>query len=187
MYYEQTNVVALRTKKAISEAFLLLIQEREYDEISVSEICLRADVVRKTFYNHFQTKDDLIGFLIQDFTNALESLVDIRTMSVRQMLLIAFQIVMENRDMMLLFHDRGLFRFAHQSLMNYIVRGNLLEKLSEQVEDKRIYKYIAAQIPAVLISVVETWIETGMEESVEFLAELTEQLMIRPDLLSSIL
>ena len=46
--------------------------------------------------------------------------------------------------------------------------------------DSKAYKYIAAQIAAVLISVVETWIENGFEESIEFLAELTDALMYKP-------
>ena len=45
--------------------------------------------------------------------------------------------------------------------------------------DARAYKYIAAQISAVLISVIETWIENGLEEPIEFLAELTEALMYK--------
>ncbi len=101
-------------------------------------------------------------------------------MSVRQILLVAFGRVMENREALLLFYRRGLIRFAHRSIAAYVTKEHILARLDEKAVDARAYKYIAAQISAVLVSVVETWIEHGLEEPIEFLAELTEALMYRP-------
>jgi len=180
MYRTQTNAVAIRTQNAISDAFLSLIQERTYEDISVTDICRRADVVRKTFYNNFHSKDDVVRYLIHGIFYELESKVNIRQMSVQQILLIVFGFVMENREALLLFYNRGLIRFAHKSISAYITQDHILVKLDKDTVDSRAYKYIAAQISAVLISVIETWIENGFEESVEFLAELTEELMYKP-------
>lgn len=181
MYKTQINSVAIRTQKAITDAFLSLIREKSYEDISVTALCQRADVVRKTFYNHFQTKDDVVCYLINDFFHELESIMDLREMSTRQILLIAFRLVEKNRESLFLFYNRGLIRFAHKSISAYITKDLLLTKLDEKSVDSSAYKYIAAQISAVLISVIETWIENGFEESVEFLAELTEALMYKPD------
>ncbi len=181
MHRMNTNAVAVRTQKAISEAFLSLIQERTYEAISVTELCRRADVVRKTFYNNFCSKDDVVHYLINDIFHELESMMDLQSMSVQQILLIAFRFVMEHREALLLFYRRGLIRFAHKSISAYITKDHILTKLDKENIDDRAYKYIAAQISAVLISVIETWIENGFEEPVEFLAELTEALMYKPN------
>lgn len=181
MYKTQTNAVALRTQKAISGAFLSLIQERAYEDISVTDICRRADVVRKTFYNNFGSKDDVVHYLINGIFHEMESKIDLRQMSVRHILLMAFGFVLDNRDALLLFYERGLIRFAHKSIAAYITKEHILTKLDENTLDARAYKYIAAQISAVLISVIETWIENGLEEPVAFLAELTEALMYKPN------
>lgn len=181
MQLGQVNSIAQRSQRAIADAFLSLIRERDFEEISVTEICKRADVVRKTFYNRFPTKDALVRFLIEDFTGGLESMVDLTQMSVKEMLIIAFKVVLENREMLLLFHERGLFRFAHQSISDYIERSNLLSGLPQTSLDERMHPYIAALISAVLVSVIETWIARGMEEPVEFLADLTENLMFSPN------
>ena len=180
MQNERANSVAQRSQRAIADAFLSLIQERAFEDISVTEICKRADVVRKTFYNRFPSKDAVVRFLIDDFTGSLESMVDLTQMSIREMLMIAFRSVLENRRMLLLFYDRGLFRFAHKSISAYIESSDLLASLSQREADEKVYPYIAAQISAGLISVIETWIERGMEEPIEFLADLTEKLMIGP-------
>ena len=181
MQQEQVNSVAQRSQRAIADGFLSLIWEREFEEISVTEICKRADVVRKTFYNRFPTKDAVVRFLIEDFTGGLESMIDLKQMSVREMLIIAFRAVLENREMLLLFHERGLFRFAHRSISDYIERSSLLAGLPQTAADGRAHPYIAALISAVLVSVIETWIARGMEEPVEFLADLTENLMFSPN------
>lgn len=180
MYKKQTNVVAIRTQKAISAAFLSMIQELPYEKISVTDICRRADIVRKTFYNNFQSKEGVVHYLMNDIFQELESGIDLQHMSVRQILLAAFQFVMDNREALLLFYRRGLLRFAHKSIAAYITEEHILSKLDKKDLDDRAYKYIAAQISAVLISMIETWIENGFAEPVEFLAELAEAMMYKP-------
>ena len=47
------------TKEVISNAFLELAKEKNPDNITVTDICNRANVVRKTFYYYFEDKFDL--------------------------------------------------------------------------------------------------------------------------------
>lgn len=172
--------MAIRTQKAISDAFLSLIQNQAYEDISVTDICRLAGVVRKTFYNNYQSKDDIVHFLINDIFHVMATMIDLQNMSIKQILLIEFRFIMDNRAALLLFYNRGLLRFAHENIANYITREQILSKFGENNVDTRIYKYIANQTSAVLISVIETWIENEFAEPIEFLAELTESLMYKP-------
>ena len=49
-----------RTHKLLWEALLAFIAEREFETISVKEICDRAMVHRTTFYKHYEDKYDLL-------------------------------------------------------------------------------------------------------------------------------
>jgi len=49
-----------RTQQALQEAILELIAEKGYDRITVENILRRADVGRTTFYEHFESKEDLL-------------------------------------------------------------------------------------------------------------------------------
>ncbi|NLT16666.1 MAG: TetR family transcriptional regulator, partial [Clostridiales bacterium] len=102
MVRNQTNKVAVRTQKAVADAFLALIRERAYEGISVTDICKRADIVRKTFYNNFKSKDDVVHHLIDGIFCEMESRVDFRHTSVREILLFAFRFVLDNREALLL-------------------------------------------------------------------------------------
>lgn len=47
------------TASLMDEAFLLLLEQKEYDTITVKEICQKAGVNRSTFYLHYETMNDL--------------------------------------------------------------------------------------------------------------------------------
>lgn len=50
-------------RSRIEEAAYELFQRRGIDDISVEQICVRADVARRTFYGHFPNKHALLGSL----------------------------------------------------------------------------------------------------------------------------
>ena len=52
-----------RTHAAIFTAFEALLEEKDYNSITVQNIIDRADIGRTTFYAHFETKDDLLQAL----------------------------------------------------------------------------------------------------------------------------
>lgn len=62
--YEGTNQVAIQSRQWIVNALLGLLQEKDYHQISIKEIVRRADLSRQTFYNIFNSKDDVIRFCL---------------------------------------------------------------------------------------------------------------------------
>lgn len=47
-----------------------LLSEKSFDEISVSELCDRAQTRRATFYKHFGDKTELLAYMIQELQRA---------------------------------------------------------------------------------------------------------------------
>ncbi len=54
----------IKTRRNIEEAFLLLLEEMPFEEITVKAIVERAITVKGTFYNHYNDKYDLARTLI---------------------------------------------------------------------------------------------------------------------------
>ena len=48
------------TASLMDEALLLLLEQKEFDAITVREICLKAGVNRSTFYLHYESMNDLL-------------------------------------------------------------------------------------------------------------------------------
>ena len=52
-----------KTRKAIYSAFLQLLNQKDYETITVQEIIDLADVGRSTFYSHYESKELLLDEL----------------------------------------------------------------------------------------------------------------------------
>lgn len=50
-----------KTGQRLREALLSLIVERGYEKVTVQDILDRAEIGRATFYEHFRSKEDLLG------------------------------------------------------------------------------------------------------------------------------
>lgn len=62
----------VKTKKNLYEGLLLLMKDKTFEEIKVSDICRVSLTNRSTFYDHFNDKYELLSSLIKDLENELE-------------------------------------------------------------------------------------------------------------------
>ena len=58
------NPSSIRSKKEITDAMIKLMQQHPFSDITVKQIVLEAKLERKTFYNNFSSKDDVLDVLI---------------------------------------------------------------------------------------------------------------------------
>ncbi|WP_179151998.1 TetR/AcrR family transcriptional regulator [Oceanobacillus senegalensis] len=66
-----------KTKKTIKKAFIELLNEKNFGEVSVNDIAKRADINRGTFYLHYQDKFDLFEKYVDELLNELISKIKI--------------------------------------------------------------------------------------------------------------
>lgn len=59
-----------RTKKLFKDALKeLMLEHEDYMEINVKELCDRAEINRRTFYLHYESIDDVLAEIHDDFSN----------------------------------------------------------------------------------------------------------------------
>lgn len=63
------NPTALQSQRWILQALLDLMENTAYDKISVSEICRKAEVDRRTFYRNFDSKNEVLEHHIKSLSN----------------------------------------------------------------------------------------------------------------------
>ena len=62
----------IKTKAALTNAFYAMLEEMSLEEITVNDLCEKAEVRRATFYKHFNDKNDFIIYLIKDVRERFE-------------------------------------------------------------------------------------------------------------------
>ena len=60
MEHQKQDRRARRTRQLLRDAFVALLKEKRYEDVSVQDIIERADVARSTFYVHYVDKEDLL-------------------------------------------------------------------------------------------------------------------------------
>ena len=64
--YVGNNATAIRSQKWIVDSLLSLMEQKPYAEITVRDICKAADLSRQTFYNVFDSKDEVLCFRLRN-------------------------------------------------------------------------------------------------------------------------
>jgi AcrR family transcriptional regulator len=70
---KKTDARVRRTRDALGDALIALMQEKPFDTITVQEVLERAHVSRSTFYSHYSDKDDLLMSDADEFFEAIST------------------------------------------------------------------------------------------------------------------
>ena len=65
----------VKTKNSIRTALFALMSEKELARITISEICVRAKINRKTFYSHYHAPSDVIEELENEVLDAFSAIL----------------------------------------------------------------------------------------------------------------
>ncbi len=76
MKTKKVDLRIIKTKKSLYESLLILMKEKSFEDIKVSDICEKAYINRSTFYTHFEDKYMLLDALIKDLKESLQEELD---------------------------------------------------------------------------------------------------------------
>lgn len=63
-----------KTYKALQEALLILLEQRNFNHITVNDLCENAQISRTTFYTHFYDKYDLLKYWLENSVPEVEEI-----------------------------------------------------------------------------------------------------------------
>lgn len=67
---------AVRSRRLIHQAFLELLQEKDFEKITVTDIVKRADINRSTFYAHYPDVRGMVEALLENTVSQSVALID---------------------------------------------------------------------------------------------------------------
>lgn len=165
------NPSALRSKKVITEALLLLLKQYPYAEITVKQILLETDISRKTFYRNFLSKDDVlnsfIDTILQDYVNAIQQ--QKQKYSLIQTLDVIFDFCEKNKEILFILRDNRLLYLLLEKLNVLILNehNRYISGLQENhLENRLLTEYIIYFNIGSVWNLIFHWVENDMRDSV---------------------
>ena len=165
-----------RTCSWILEAILLLMNEKPYDKITVSDIVKKAGIARQTFYRNYKDKDEVI---VQYFANIFNSeLLNLENTSIKDKqdnMVLTFNIkyMVTHRanlkKLLTIVRIEDLFTDSFNEWQNLLFnqRKNKLNKEVQLVYQYKIYY----QITGIIIVIME-WFRNDMPIPIDNLVKL---------------
>ena len=166
----------IKTKASLQEALIELLQDKELDKISISELCKKANVNRGTFYLHYQ---DVAELFEEYFHNMTE---DLRIAYYEPYLLTHHKIENLSSDMIRIFHHVEKYKqfykivFKRKTPMIYyyqlfeIIRNYLTDSITEYHSQYK--EYSASYQANAIIGLVIQWVQHDFKESPEQMSDI---------------
>ncbi|MUT64833.1 TetR/AcrR family transcriptional regulator [Paenibacillus sp. NEAU-GSW1] len=169
-----------KTREAIMSAFVALLEEKGFEQITLNEIAQQANVNRGTIYLHYLDKYDLLDKCIETYLNLHDCMPqNLSRLSIRKSLLNTFQHLENNAFIYtVLMKSKGIPTFRSRLLTG--VHKGLALQLEMNGPNTHMKKTIMVQfLVSAIAGLVEWWILEGRpyppEEMVEHVMELLER------------
>lgn len=158
-------------KKYISTALLLLMEQHDYQSITITDIAKKAGVSRMTYYRAYSSKEDILiqyfNEIADDFFKELESRPDV---TLYQLAVLFFTFFQENRNLIPTLNKANLLELAFRNFIKdlRIRYTNILKTQKLTPATDYAICFNVGGLAAVLIY----WSENGYRETPEQMAQI---------------
>jgi len=179
---KKTDARVRRTRDALGDALVALMQEKPFETITVQDVLDRAQVSRSTFYLHYSDKDDLLMSDAEEFFESISMALSVhgdksdRVFPVQEF----FTHLSDVQPFYKALVKSGKFQENMELARGHFARG-IERRLSELPRGKSIPPN---QLPAIafthagaLLSLLTWWLDRGMRESATEMDELFHRMI----------
>ena len=176
------------TALLMDEALLLLLENKEYEFITVTEICEKAGVNRSTFYLHYQNIDDLLYETIEMINKRFKLAFDNEVIEPKYLhkdklfliddkhLIPYLNFIKENKKIYKLIHNNPFIFNNHKSLENMYnsLFSVILDKYGVSKDEK---EYVFAFFSFGLVAIIQKWVEKDCCDDINKIANIMKKLI----------
>lgn len=171
------------TASYMDEALLHYLEKKDYEFITVKEICQKAGVNRSTFYLHYENMDDLLVETVEMVEKRfLEKFSGIENKSDTARAVLTSEkylhpylsFIKENKKLYRLMHDKPhLFNLSKKSQELY---ENIFDKaLSNFNVKENEKKYVFSFYTEGVLGIIKRWIDGDCEDDIELIMAIIER------------
>ena len=171
------------TASYMDEALLVLLEKKDYEFITVKEICQIAGVNRSTFYLHYEKMDDLLEETVNYVSNKFNSKLKIidadpeitkKILTSDKYLRPYLSFIKENKKIYRLMHDKP-YLFNIDKITNRLYKDIFdiaLTNFKVKEEEK---KYMFSFYTEGVIGIIKRWLEADCNDEIDLIISIIER------------
>jgi len=154
------------TRECITTSLLILINEKPYDEITITDIAEKAGVSRMAYYRNYRSKDDILVEKAEEEIEKFFDSVKGKGITIYGLVVKVGNYLRENIDFLIAVVKAGMMNTVLEKIRRKIYGE--FPSIEKSTGDEYVtHFYIGA-----VLSVIRYWVEKGMTESTDEIAEL---------------
>lgn len=178
MASKNTNSQNIITKESIFTALMILMEKKNFKEISITEIAKKAGVSRMAFYRNYNIKEDIVATYIDElFQEYSNEILNHEKKDVYENLRLYFSYFRKN--------EKLIYNLINSNLINILLEKCIesFHALSRDAACNKSFspekqKYWIEFIAGGLYNILIDWAKGGMIESDENMAEIVCSLIM---------
>jgi AcrR family transcriptional regulator len=161
----------IKTRKAIKQAFIRLMAEKDINKITIKEIADKANINRKTFYFHYE---DVNGVLDDIENDVLEQLCGIiENLDIQKAIYDPYPIFKELTN--IINNDFNFYKYLLQSTshsrllekIKRVLKKRIVEILGTEISNKEMLSYAIEFALSGILSIYQEWLNSDRAYSLE--------------------
>ncbi len=164
MYHLKADRRCVKSAEKLSNTLFVLLEKMPYKDISINKLCAESQVSRKTFYNHFNTIDDIFYFLLDKLFLDFEK--DLYKVPRKKILKYVLEMCFVNIDLFIKIVHAGKQNIVTDCFNKHQNRYIESQKISDNKQREKLrYKLKIAGF--IIQGALSDWYNTGQKEDVD--------------------
>lgn len=178
---KKENLRDNKTNKLLTKSLIDLLEEKDFSDIKINEICDHALVHKTTFYNHFDDKYDLLNYIIKELYQEINEQADNSNGILKYYLSIAKIYIKKIKENPKLF--KSIIKSGNNEISLSIFYNLYIKDIEKNINELNIQipsNYIAKFYVNAVFAITNEWFINGMVEDEETIIKYIESLIKEP-------
>ena len=173
-----------KTREVLKKSLISLMKEKNINSITVKELCEKADINRGTFYLHYVDVVNILNELEEELFKEFQEVILSHKISkdkieTKPILEDIFTFIKKNKDFsIIVLCERGDMSFMKKIVSLIYDKGYNDWSSILNINDKELFDKYYSFILYGAIGLRDYWLKNGLKESPEYMAILTENIIL---------
>lgn len=172
-----TNEKTAARQRWIENGLLELMQERKFEEISVTDLCRHLGLSRRSFYRYFRDLEDVLDMLMD---HTLQDMAITNTKPTVQELSEICRFWLQRKPLLGALARSGMYGKLVEYTLKYSSEQSLQAFLSPKDLDMDISREMRLFVICGMSSLLFGWYEEGFQQDPEQMAQITLRMLSEP-------